>query len=73
MQLLHVGKKQGKKSHRLGKDFRGDALCFPLPTAASSKGGEGLWVWLACPDSLMLSRFLVASFLPHSTEKVAEL
>jgi len=51
VQLLHVGKKHGKKAHRLRKGFRGGALCFPFPAAASSKGGEGLWVWLACPDS----------------------
>lgn len=36
------GRSGKKKSHRLGKDFRGQALCFPLPAAASSKGEEGL-------------------------------
>lgn len=53
VQLLLVWKKESgeKRTHRLGKECKGDCLCFPFPLAASSKGAEGLWVWLAFPGS----------------------
>lgn len=67
VQLLLVWKKESreKRTHRLGKDCKGDCLCFPFPLAVSSKGAEGLWVWLAFPGSaaqLFLAGFTSLSF-----------